>query len=121
MGSPGMFEEIKKAWRDNKSDVSSVVDDIHGARNISNHFRNIYEQLYNEQGDISNTVITTIKEKVANEVQGAHAAIGLVTADLVRLGIKKLKPDKADVSGDFTSDCLRAAPDIFCEKLAMET
>ena len=47
MGSPGMFEEIKKSCRNIKSDVTAVIDDVHGAGNISNHFKNIYEELYN--------------------------------------------------------------------------
>ena len=46
--SPGMFEEIKKSCKSKNSDATSVVDDVHGAGNISNHFKNIYEHLYNE-------------------------------------------------------------------------
>ena len=118
MGSPDMFEEIKKSCRNTKSDVTSVIDDVHGARNISNHFKNIYEDLYNEQEDIDTAVINKIKNKVETEKHEAKAAINLVTADLVKLAVKKLKADKVDVSGDFTSDCLKAAPDIFYEKLA---
>ena len=115
MGSPEMFEEIKKSCRNLNSDITSVINDVHGATKISNHFKNIYEQLYNEQGDISNEIINN---KVANEALEAKITTALVTADLVKLAVKKLKPDKADVSGNFTSDCLKAAPDIFFEKLA---
>ena len=91
---------------------------VHGASNISNHFKTIYEELYNEQGEIGNEIITKIKDKVANEVLEAKATVALVTADLVKLAVKNLKPDKADVSGNFTSDCLKSAPDIFYAKLA---
>ena len=42
----------------------------------------------------------------------------MITADLVKTAVKKLKPDKSDVSGNFTSDCLKAAPSIFFEKLS---
>ena len=52
INSPELFEEIKKACKENKSDVTSVIDDVHGANNITDHFKNIYEQLYNEQNDI---------------------------------------------------------------------
>ena len=44
--------------------------------------------------------------------------LNLFTADLAKSALKKLKPDKSDVSGQFTSDCLKAAPDIFFDKLA---
>ena len=45
-------------------------------------------------------------------------ALNLFTADLVKSAVKKLKPDKSDVSGQYTSDCLKAAPDIFFDNLA---
>ena len=118
MGSPAMFEEIKKSCKDKNAETSSVIDDVHGASNISNHFKNIYEQLYNEQGDIGEDLINRIRGKVATEADEAKATLALVTADLVKTAVKKLKPDKADVSGNFTSDCLKSAPDIFFEKLS---
>ena len=37
---------------------------------------------------------------------------------MVKAAIKKLKNDKSDVSGNFTSDCLKAAPDTFHHQLA---
>jgi hypothetical protein len=51
-------------------------------------------------------------------IDEVKATLALVTADLVKTAVKKLKPDKADVSGNFTSDCLKSAPDIFFEKLS---
>ena len=45
LGTTGMFEEIKSVCRDKKAEVTSVIDDIHGAKNISNHFKSIYENL----------------------------------------------------------------------------
>ena len=113
-----MFEEIKQACKDKNSDTTSVVDDVHGAENISNHFKNIYEQLYNEQGDISDDVINKIRDKVENEAVEAKNTIALITADLVKTAVKKLKPDQSAVSGNFSSDCLKAAPSIFFEKLS---
>ena len=44
--------------------------------------------------------------------------ISLVDATLVKTATRKLQNDKSDVSGNFTSDCLKAAPDIFFEQLA---
>ena len=119
MGTPEMFDEIKNICRNRKNDLTSVVDDVHGAKNISNHFKDIYEQLYNEQGDISEDLIEEIHKKVEQEENEAGVTIDLVTADLVRQAVKKLKPDKSDVSGEFTSDCLKAAPDLFFERLSL--
>ena len=55
---------------------------------------------------------------MAKDTLEAKNIVALVTADLVKAAVKKLKPDKSDVSGNFTSDCLKAAPGIFYEKLA---
>ena len=41
----------------------------------------------------------------------------MMTTDLVRLAVKKLKPNKNDVTGNFTSDCLKAGPNTFFEQL----
>ena len=41
MDSPEIFEEIKKTCKEKISDLTSVIDDVHGARNISSHFKTI--------------------------------------------------------------------------------
>ena len=96
----------------NNSNVTSVIDDIHGAKNITEHFKTIYENLYNEQEDIDEDFIDEICDKVANTSE-AKETISLFSADLMKSAVKKLKPDKSDVTGNFTSDCLKNAPDIF--------
>ena len=104
--SPDLFEEIKNTCKEKNSNVPSVIDDIHGAKNITEHFRNIYEQLYNEQEDIDNDVVDEILTKVSESISESQDTISLFTADLVKTAVKKLKPDKSDVTGNFTSDCL---------------
>ena len=37
----------------------------------------------------------------------------------VKSAAKKLKPNKSDVTSDFTSDCIKAAPNIFFDKLEL--
>ena len=65
MNSPKLFEEIKKSCKETNSNLTSVVDDIHGAKNITEHFRNIYENLYNEQDHIDRRFIGNINDIVA--------------------------------------------------------
>ena len=119
VNSPELFEEIKKACKEKSSNVSYVTDDIHGAKNITEHFKNIYENLYNEQEEIDMTFVEEINDNLASNTTDAKATISLFTDDLVKTAVKKLKPDKCDVTGSFTSDCLKAAPDIFFEKLSL--
>ena len=42
----------------------------------------------------------------------------MLTPEVVKRALGKLKKDKGDESGDFTSDCLMEAPDEFSEVLA---
>ena len=62
MESPEIFDEIKKSCKSKNSDLTSVIDDVHGAQNISNHFKDIYEKLYNEQGDLNGVLIAEVNE-----------------------------------------------------------
>ena len=118
MNSPEIFLEIKKSCKENSSNITSVVDDIHGAKNITDHFKNIYEQLYNEQNDVDIAFVAEMNDKLANNTDDAKNTINLFTPDLIKTAVKKLKPDKSDVTGNYTSDCLKAAPNVFFEKLA---
>ena len=43
------------------------------------------------------------------DTAGAKECTKLFTAELVKSAVKKLKADKADVTGQFTSDCLKSA------------
>lgn len=104
--------------RDRKSEVAATVDEAHGAKNISNHFKNIYEELYNEQSDIDQDVINKVYNDVTANKADAVKTINLFDEHLIKAAVKKLKTDKVDVSGQFTSDCLKSAPDIFFSQLA---
>ena len=66
MNSPNLFEKIKKVCKETNSNVTSVIDDIHGAKNITEQFKTIYENLYNEQEDIDEDFIDEICDKVDN-------------------------------------------------------
>ena len=68
--------------------------------------------------NIDEELIDEVKSDIANNIDQSKDYIQLLDADLVKAAIKKLKNDKCDVSGNFTSDCLKAAPDIFLSKLA---
>ena len=118
IGSPDLFKEIEILCKDKRTDLTSVVDGVNGMQNISNHFKNIYENLYNEHGDIDQKVIDYVQEGVISDQDSALVTANLITSTLVKTAVRKLKADKSDVSGQFTSDCLKSAPDIFFTHLA---
>ena len=83
---------------------------MHEARNISNHFKTVYEDLYNEQEGISPNLVLDINNKIADRPENSKEVIELITPDLVKSAIRKLKSDKSDVRGCFTSDRLKSGP-----------
>ena len=80
MESPEIFEEIKKSCKSNHSDLTSVVDDVHGTQNISKHFKNIYETLYNEQGDFSEELIDCVTKNIEENIDSSKDVISLITS-----------------------------------------
>ena len=118
INSPELFQEIKNLCKEKSSPVSSVIDDIHGSKNITEHFKSIYENLYNEQAGLDSNLTRKINDKVTEDTTTANNTTSLFTDDLVKMAVKKLKPDKSDVTGTFTSDCLKSAPNLFFERLS---
>ena len=118
VGSSDLFEEIRNICKDRKSELASVVDGAYGSERISNLFKNIYENLYNEQSDVNQEIIDTIYNGVHSNRNESIEIVELFDENLVKAAIKKLKTDKSDVSGQFTSDCLKSAPDVFFSHLA---
>ena len=85
MNSPKLFEEIKKASKETNSNLTSVVDDIHGAKNITDNFRNIYENLYNEQDDIDRSFFEKINDKVAEMLLKLGTSLPYLLLTLLKL------------------------------------
>ena len=77
------------------------MDNIYGAPNITNHFKTLYEKLYNEQDGVSETMKLRIDNCVKSDICDARHTVSLFTCELVRSAVQKLKPDKSDVSGMF--------------------
>ena len=90
IGSSNLFNELKMLCKNTKSDVTTVIDDVHGAQNISNHFQSIYENLYNEQDDIEKKVIDDILMKLELDGQKTLETVNLFTEDLVKTAVKML-------------------------------
>ena len=59
--------------------------------------------------------LTLIESKI--EANSALEA-DLVTVDVVKAAAARLKPGKGDITGSYTSDAIRACPDIFFECLS---
>ena len=102
-----IFKGIKK-MRKSKLLVANKIDDK--TENIEEHFSNIYSELYNSVDDhdellkVAEEIEIKINDKSIKEVER-------VTPELVKEAVKHIKPNKSDPVCDFSSDCLKNAPD----------
>ena len=72
-----------------KENISNVVDDVYGASNIAEHFKNVYEQLYNEQSDNIGDIEILINNNISNDDGKANEFVKSFNMDLVKRAIHK--------------------------------
>ena len=65
LGSSSIFSEINSMCKTVHSDQSSVVDSATGSQQISNYFKTVYENLYNEQQEMSKQTVEKICSNVS--------------------------------------------------------
>ena len=91
------------------SGCSSRIDDEVGAKNISDHFAEIYSELYNkvELGDDFEQICSEVNLEVG---QHSISQVDRVDEELIKRALKTMKASKADANFDFQSDCLMNGP-----------
>ena len=105
-----IFKEIKQMRKSKESLVNKIDDKT---KNIEEHFAGIYENLYNSVDDEND--LREVAKIIESKINGDSAReVRRVTPDLLKEAVKKVKPNKSDPVYDFTSDCLKNAPnDLF--------
>ena len=103
-GGVNIFNEIKKS-RGNTSTISSSVDGKTGAEDISNHFAEVYKDLYQKHdlGEQFRAVQQSIDSQIDHNQLGD---LDQVNEDAVLEALHKLKHGKSDPLFSFNSDCL---------------
>ena len=110
-----IFDVIKKQ-RSVAPTVSTVIDGITSV--VETHFANTYRKIYNSVNDHGDLLeVTQFLEKKVNPSSIADAE--RITPLNVEEAIKHLKNNKTDPVFDLSSDCLKNAPFILCEQLAL--
>jgi len=100
----GLLHEIKK-FRGKTSTVSSSVDGYTGAEDISNHFADIYSELY-QKHDLGEE-FAQVQESIALQVDPSLLGeLDRVNEKIVFEALTKLKSGKSDPTFSFNSDCL---------------
>ena len=102
-----LFKEIK-SMRKAKATSANKIDDQ--TEDIEEHFAGIYKELYNSIDDYDDLmdVAKILDSKISNK---CAIEVEKVTPDIVKEAVKHIKPNKSDPVFDFTSDCLKNAPD----------
>ena len=103
-GGKDIFSEIRK-FRGTSRNLASSVDGQVGAENVSNHFSEIYEDLYSRHqlGEEFEAVKQGVEEQVDRRLL-PH--LDKVNHSSVKAALEKLKSSKSDALFDFNSDCL---------------
>ena len=101
--SKDIFDEIKKI-RKCKPTTATIIDGVN--EDIENYFGEAYSNLYNSADDQQTTLeaFDDICERVSD---GSLHDVQLVTPDLVREAISKLKDDKSDAVFSYTTNCFK--------------
>ena len=118
-GDMDLLKEMKNIKGGNKlmQDLPDVVEGECGEDQIVDKFKEVYASLYNsaetneEMKDIKSKIATLIKSDSVHEVRK-------VTGMKVKEAVCLMKDAKSDISGGFTSDALKNAPDQLFEMIA---
>ena len=106
-----------KGNKKQKAACPDNVDDAHGADEVSELFKTVYEDLYNSAESIH--AMHVIKAKLQNMIgPNCMIEVNKVTGAAVKEACSRMKPGKADVTGSFTSDILLNGPDSLFDCLA---
>ena len=114
-GGVNIFSEIKK-FRGQTQTLSSSIDGAVGSQDISEHFSDIYEDLYSKH--TLGEEFQRINEEINLQVnQGLQVDLDRVNSETVRAALDKLKTGKSDVQFSFNSDCLINSSSVLIEHM----
>ena len=116
-GGANIFQEIRK-FRGNSRPCSSRIDEEVGSQNISEHFAQIYGELYNRSphSDAFDGLCTNID---AEFDENSLDQVTRIDEDLVNKALKMMKSNKKDAQLNIQSDCLVNGPPELVYHLTM--
>ena len=102
-GGGDIFTEIK-SLRKTKQKIATSMDGVKD--DIKDHFRGIYEKLYNSANDSEE--LGKVQQEAETKVTAASLHdVEKVTPEIVKEAAHKLKSGKSDPSFSFSSDCIK--------------
>ena len=112
-----MFEELKKL-KGTQNSFSSKIDHKSNPEDISDHFSDIYRELFNRT-ESKQPMFDLLREVNANIIEDDLMDVDLVTSDLISKILKeKIKLGKNDSEFNVTTDALKNGPPELSEHIA---
>ena len=118
-GTCNLFKEMKRVrCVDNEvTELPEAIGNAYGEAEVSKEFMSIYSSLYNSND--TKTELEPLKHQLSVEIFNNYSdEANKITGQIVKMAACRLKPNKSDVSGSFSSDMILNAPDIFFDILA---
>ena len=118
-GDTALLKEMKvvKKGGGGPAELPDTVGGANGEAEIVDKFKTIYSALYNSAA--TEAEMATLFRKVGQLISpDSLAEVSRLNGGVVKLAVSKLRPQKSDVSTQFTSDALLHAPDILFHQLA---
>ena len=110
-----VFKEIKKIRKCEPVTATSMDGQT---ENIAEHFKTIYENLYNSADDSAE--LEGIKMQVEERINFAEInEVNKVTPNLVKEAAAHIKDDKTDPILSVSSDCIKNGTDLLYESLSL--
>ena len=106
-----------KRQRNHKSAEVNKIDAAEGAEEISEHFKSLYEEIYNHHG--KNGELDELVQNINSKVKRSDLEwVEKITPELVEQAIKKLSPDKSDQLYSYKSNAIKNCASIISEPLS---
>ena len=118
-GGGDLLAELRKTRGGRHSpDLPESVAGANGEEEVCHKFRQVYSELYSS-ADTSQELVN-IKSRIEENVNTeGFSEIQKITMKSVKTAAAMMKKGKADVSGSYSTDAIRLAPDSLYEKLAL--
>ena len=118
-GGGDLLDELRKTRGGRHTpDLPETVAGANGEEEICQKFRQVYHDLYNSSNTSED--MNCIKARVETNIQNEGLTEVLkISSASVKAAAVLMKRGKADVSGSYSSDAVRHAPDSFYKQLAL--
>ena len=120
-GDLELMKELRrtKSGKGEVDDIADTVDDVTGAPNIANKFKEVFNTLYNSSGSKEGMKLVNQRIRELMGKENSEVEIEKLTPDVVKRAALLMKKHKMDISQGYSSDALLQAPDALYSLLAV--